>query len=322
MSLGEYFLQSILKLLRPHQYIKNLFVFAPLFFTFSFNFEQIVDCIVVFILFSFLASSIYILNDYMDIEEDRQHPKKKFRPIASGEVSKNSAKILFFVLSIPYLVASYFINIDLFVVLTIYFVLNIAYSLGLKHITIVDIFIIASGFVLRLFAGASVIDNQLSMWIIIMTFLLALFLAVAKRRDDVLLAFEGKETRKNIDGYNLEFVNAVMVFMAGFIVVAYVLFFFSMIRRPPRSTLFPYTTLFRSSLINLDVGLAADNRAAEFLADVLDVVRSEEHTSELQSPDHLVCRLLLENKKKPRTPESTHPSGRRPPATEVPDARH
>ena len=222
--LGEYFLQSILKLLRPHQYIKNLFVFAPLFFTFSFNFEQIVDCIVVFILFSFLASSIYILNDYMDIEEDRQHPKKKFRPIASGEVSKNSAKILFFLLSIPSLVASYFINIDLFVVLTIYFVLNIAYSLGLKHITIVDIFIIASGFVLRLFAGASVIDNQLSMWIIIMTFLLALFLAVAKRRDDVLLSSQGKETRKNIDGYNLEFVNAVMVFMSGVIVVAYILY--------------------------------------------------------------------------------------------------
>ena len=220
----EYFLQSILKLLRPHQYIKNLFVFAPLFFTFSFNFEQVLDCIVVFVLFSFLASSIYILNDYMDIEEDKQHPTKKFRPLASGEISKNSAKILFFSLSIPSLVASYFINIDLFIVLTIYFVLNIAYSLGLKHITIVDIFIIASGFVLRLFAGASVIDNQLSMWIIIMTFLLALFLAVAKRRDDVLLSSQGKETRKNIDGYNLEFVNAVMVFMSGVIVVAYILY--------------------------------------------------------------------------------------------------
>lgn len=102
--------------------------------------------------------------------------------------------------------------------------MNIAYSLGLKHITIVDIFIIASGFVLRLFAGASVIDNQLSMWIIIMTFLLALFLAVAKRRDDVLLSSQGKETRKNIDGYNLEFVNAVMVFMSGVIVVAYILY--------------------------------------------------------------------------------------------------
>jgi 4-hydroxybenzoate polyprenyltransferase len=105
-----------------------------------------------------------------------------------------------------------------------YFILNIAYSIKLKHITIVDIFVIAIGFVLRLFAGASVIDNKLSMWIIIMTFLLALFLAVAKRRDDIILASQGKATRKNIDGYNLEFVNAVMVFMSGVIVVAYILY--------------------------------------------------------------------------------------------------
>ena len=94
-------MKQTIKLLRPHQYIKNLFVFAPLFFTFTFTFEQIIDCIVVFILFSLIASSIYILNDYMDIEEDKQHPTKKFRPLASGEISKNSAKILFFSLSIP-----------------------------------------------------------------------------------------------------------------------------------------------------------------------------------------------------------------------------
>ncbi len=217
-------MKQTIKLLRPHQYIKNLFVFAPLFFTFTFTFEQIIDCIVVFILFSLIASSIYILNDYMDIEEDRQHPTKKYRPLASGKVSKNSAKILFIFLAFLPLFISFFISTKLFFVLAIYFILNIAYSLGLKHITIIDIFIIASGFVLRLFAGASVIDNQLSMWIIIMTFLLALFLAIAKRRDDVLLANDGVETRKNIDGYNLEFVNAVMVFMAGVIVVAYVLY--------------------------------------------------------------------------------------------------
>jgi len=219
-----YALHSILKLLRPHQYIKNLLVFAPLFFTFSFNLEQVIDCVVVFMLFSLIASSIYILNDYMDIEEDRQHPTKKYRPLASGKISRKNAKMLFFALSIPSLMAAYLINIELFLILLIYFILNIAYSLKLKHITIIDIFIIATGFVLRLFAGASVIDNQLSMWIIIMTFLLALFLAIAKRRDDVLLASQGKETRKNIDGYNLEFVNAVMVFMSGVIVVAYILY--------------------------------------------------------------------------------------------------
>jgi len=211
-------------LLRPHQYIKNLFIFAPLLFSFHFTYVGMLNAVVAFVLFSMVASSIYILNDYMDIEEDKQHPKKQNRPLASGKVSANKAKILMVLLSLSALSIAYAFNEMLFCVLLIYFVLNITYSLKLKHITIIDIFIIAIGFVLRLFAGASVIDNQLSMWIIIMTFLLALFLAIAKRRDDILLANQGKETRKNIDGYNLEFVNAVMVFMSGVIVVAYILY--------------------------------------------------------------------------------------------------
>lgn len=217
-------MNEIIKLLRPHQYIKNLFVFAPLFFSFQFVSADILNTIIAFVLFSILSSSIYVLNDLMDIEEDKRHPTKRFRPLASGKVSRNTANVLIVLLSSVSLVTSFVLNTNLFVVLMIYFVLNIAYSLKLKHITIVDIFIIATGFVLRLFAGASAIDNRLSMWIIIITFLLALFLAVAKRRDDVLLASKGKETRKNIDGYNLEFVNAVMVFMAGVIVVAYILY--------------------------------------------------------------------------------------------------
>ena len=217
-------LKNLIKLLRPHQYIKNLFIFAPLVFSFHFTLNDFINTSIVFILFSLLASSIYVLNDYMDIEEDKQHPKKKYRPLACGKVSKNTAKVLIITLSSLSLISTYLFNIYLFIVLSIYFILNIAYSLKLKHITIVDIFIIATGFVLRLFAGASVIETPLSMWIIIMTFLLALFLAVAKRRDDVLLAFEGKETRKNIDGYNLEFVNATMVFMSGVIVVSYILY--------------------------------------------------------------------------------------------------
>ncbi|MCT7566397.1 decaprenyl-phosphate phosphoribosyltransferase [Aliarcobacter butzleri] len=217
-------MKEIIKLLRPHQYVKNLFVFAPLIFTFHFIVTDIINTVIVFVLFSLLASSIYVLNDYMDIEEDKQHPKKKFRPLASGEVNKNIARVLIVLLSGISLFSAYLVNTKLFIVLLIYFILNIAYSLKLKHITIVDIFIIATGFVLRLFAGASVIETPLSMWIIIMTFLLALFLALAKRRDDVLLASEGKETRKNIDGYNLEFVNATMVFMSGVIVVSYILY--------------------------------------------------------------------------------------------------
>jgi len=212
------------KLLRVHQYVKNIFIFAPLFFSFHFKLELMLDTVLVFILFSLLASAIYIFNDFMDIEEDKKHPIKKDRPLANGKVSKAKAITLMFILSIFSLSISFYLSQMLFIVLIIYFILNIAYSLKLKHITIVDIFIIATGFVLRLFAGASVLEASLSMWIIILTFLLALFLAIAKRRDDVLLSIEGKSIRKNIDGYNLEFVNALMVVMSSVIIVCYILY--------------------------------------------------------------------------------------------------
>jgi len=214
-------MRDIITLLRPHQYVKNLFIFAPLIFAFNFSEPALLNAIMAFILYSVLASSIYIINDYMDIEEDKKHPTKKNRPLAKGTVSKKTALVLFFSLSSAIFLISFFFNIELFYVLVTYFILNLAYSLKLKHIAIVDIFIISTGFVLRLFAGALVTDTPLSMWIIIITFLLAIFLALAKRRDDVLLSLAGKETRKNIDGYNLEFVNATMVLMAGVVIVSY-----------------------------------------------------------------------------------------------------
>lgn len=215
---------NVISLFRLHQYVKNLFIFAPLFFSFSYNYKSFLLTLIAFILFSILASSIYIINDLLDIKEDRAHPTKKFRALASGAVSTFTAKIAIIILAGFSLSTSFFFNQQLFIVLLIYFLLNIAYSAWLKHITIVDIFVIATGFVLRLSAGAVTINESLSMWIVIVTFLLALFLAIAKRRDDVLLASQGKETRKNIDGYNLEFINAAMVFMAGVIVVAYILY--------------------------------------------------------------------------------------------------
>ncbi|MBL1244596.1 MAG: decaprenyl-phosphate phosphoribosyltransferase [Sulfurimonas sp.] len=214
-------MNHILTLLRPHQYVKNLFIFAPLIFAFNFNQASVFNATVAFILFSLLASSIYVLNDFMDIEEDKKHPTKRNRPLASGAISLTTANFLFLGLSSTTLIATYFFSTALFTVLVIYFVLNILYSYKFKHIAIVDIFIIATGFVLRLFAGAQVTDTSLSMWIIIITFLLAIFLALAKRRDDVLLSIEGKETRKNIDGYNLEFVNAAMVLMSGVVILSY-----------------------------------------------------------------------------------------------------
>lgn len=214
----------MIKLLRPHQYIKNIFVFAPLFFSFNFLYLSVINSLISFAMFCVIASSIYILNDIIDIEEDKQHPKKKFRPIASGKVSKQMAKKMMVALMGFGLIIALFYNVNLFVVLMLYVALNIFYSLKLKHVSIVDIFVIATGFVLRLFAGSVSIKEPLSMWIVLMTFLLALFLAIAKRRDDVLLSINGNKTRKNIDGYNLEFVNAIMVFMSSVIVVSYILY--------------------------------------------------------------------------------------------------
>jgi len=215
-------MKDILTLLRPHQYIKNLFIFAPAIFAFDFSANTLEQLFYTFILFSMIASSIYVVNDLLDIEEDRQHPTKRFRPLASGTVSTTNAKLIIFSLSSFVFFISALFNIKLFFVLVVYFILNLLYSYKLKHIAIVDIFIISTGFVLRLFAGALVVNIELSMWIIIITFLLAIFLSLAKRRDDVLLSLSGKETRKNIDGYNLEFVNSSMVLMAGVVIVSYI----------------------------------------------------------------------------------------------------
>lgn len=214
--------RQIFKLLRTQQYIKNFFVFAPLLFSFTFEPKQLLNSLLAFGLFCMVASSIYVLNDLMDIAEDRQHPTKKNRPLASGAVNTSTAYLLIAILGVGSLALSLIISPPLFAVLLGYFTLNVCYSLGLKHIAIIDIFIIAVGFVLRLFAGNVFLPHSLSMWIIIITFLLAIFLAIAKRRDDVLLAQQGQKTRKNVDGYNLEFVNAAMTFMSAVIIVCYI----------------------------------------------------------------------------------------------------
>lgn len=215
---------NFIKLLRPHQYVKNIFVLAPLIFSFDFTSLSIFHAILGFVFFSLSASSIYILNDYFDIEADRNHPKKRFRPLASGEINPKFALIMMTVMMLFVLSFTYFYNQNLFFILLVYIFMNILYSIWLKHIAIVDIFIIGVGFVLRIFAGSVVIDVSPSHWIILITFLLALFLALAKRRDDVLLSLKGEETRKSIDGYNLEFVNAGMVLMGSVTIVSYTLY--------------------------------------------------------------------------------------------------
>jgi 4-hydroxybenzoate polyprenyltransferase len=178
-----------------------------------------------FLAFSFVASSIYIINDYRDIEDDRKHPDKCKRPLASGMVSKPIALILAVALLAAGFFVAYTIKDKFLFVLAIYFALNLAYSFGLKTIPILDIIILAAGFVLRVKGGAVIVGVGLSEWLNIMVFLLALFMAIGKRRDDVLLKISsGQDMRKSVKGYNLEYLNVVLALVCAVIVVAYFMY--------------------------------------------------------------------------------------------------
>jgi decaprenyl-phosphate phosphoribosyltransferase len=217
---------NYLRLLRVHQWVKNSFLFFPIFFAGDFN--NIPKLILVgygFIAFCLVASSIYILNDYRDIEADKLHPEKSKRPLASGAVSKPVALLLFFVFIVLGLSIAYSISLNFLWVTLVYFVLNLGYSLGLKHISILDILIVASGFLLRTVAGGVIAEVPISEWLMIMVFLLAVFLALAKRRDDILLSLEsGKVIRKASASYNMEFVNAGLTMLMAVILVSYIMY--------------------------------------------------------------------------------------------------
>lgn len=212
--------------MRPHQYIKNLFIFLPLFFALKIaETDLLLNANIAFIAFSLTASAIYTLNDYHDIEEDREHPKKKNRPLASGAITKPQAIVIMAALAAAGFTLIATLSLPAVGILATYVVMNIAYSFYLKHIAILDVVIIAIGFVLRLFIGSAVTGIALSHWIVIMTFLLALFMALAKRRDDVLIYLEsGKKMRKVINGYNLQFLDTAMAIMASVVIVAYTIF--------------------------------------------------------------------------------------------------
>ena len=217
---------QILKLIRIHQWTKNLFVFAPLFFSGQFlDKEKLVLSAFGFLCFCLAASSIYIINDLFDAEKDKLHPTKKDRPIASGKISKPFAVVLFFILITTSFTTSLFISKGLFAVIFSYFILNLLYSFGLKQISLVDIFIVSIGFVLRVAAGGVLTSIPVSHWLYIMTFLLALFIAMAKRRDDVLILNEtGSEMRKSVKGYNLEFISSAISILCAVLVVSYLLY--------------------------------------------------------------------------------------------------
>lgn len=219
-------MKAYIRLIRPKDWAKNMFMFIPVFFAGElFNNQVITELIMGFFCFSFVASSIYIINDYRDIEDDRKHPVKKDRPLASGAVSKSTAIAICILLLMLGFTGAWFIRDKFMFVLGIYFVLNLGYSFGLKNISIVDIFIIATGFVLRVKGGAVIAEIGLSEWLTIMVFLLALFMAMAKRRDDVLLKISsGMDMRKAVKGYNLDFINNALSLICAVTIVSYFMY--------------------------------------------------------------------------------------------------
>lgn len=221
-----------LKLLRVEQWVKNLFVFAPLFFSGNImQMDLLVKSIFAFIIFSLTASSIYIINDYSDIESDRKHPEKRNRPLASGVISKKQAKlILGFLITINLILL--FLSRDLFqenlwkftTIIGFYFVMNLAYTFKLKHVAIVDVCIIAIGFVLRVLAGGYTTGILISQWAILLTFVLALVLAIGKRRGELINAQISGRTRKALDGYNVQFADIALSISCALAIVCYLMF--------------------------------------------------------------------------------------------------
>lgn len=216
-----------IKLLRPHHYVKNGFVLLPLFFAGSIgDITALYSAAYAFVAFSLVASAVYIINDSRDIAADQLHPEKRHRPLASGRISLTQARIA----TVLLLLAATSLSVAAMppfatALLGAYLGMNIAYSFGLKSIAILDITMVAIGFVLRLLVGAAAAGIHLSHWIITMTFLLSLFLALAKRRDDVQLYLKnGDVTRKSVDGYSIDVVNHGMSILASVVIVAYLMY--------------------------------------------------------------------------------------------------
>ncbi len=241
---------ALLRLIRPSQWIKNIFVFAPVLFGGALlDVHALLAGVVAFFSFSFAASSIYCFNDIHDVADDRRHPEKCHRPVASGAVSAAQAygvMGLTFVLGVlltfllPFLehqtaagplpsdgmprLESSCISPTLYVVV-FYWLLNLAYCVRLKQYAIIDVCIVAFGFVLRMLAGGEAAGIELSHWIVLMTFLITLFMAFAKRRDDVLrMERTGEAPRKNTNRYNATFMDQALTITASVTLVCYIMY--------------------------------------------------------------------------------------------------
>lgn len=228
-------INGLIKTMRPRQWTKNLVLFAGIIFDGQLtNIPSLLRVSAAFGIFCLVSGVIYTINDLMDLEEDQHHPRKKDRPLASGELSPRSAIVFCIILSIILLPAAFFLSINFGIVTTIYFFFMIAYSKWLKHIVIIDVMSIAAGFVLRMVAGILVIKvAYFSPWLFLVTTLLALFLGFGKRRAELsLLNDNANEHRRVLEGYTVSLVDLLIVIVLTSTLITYSLYTFSASQLP------------------------------------------------------------------------------------------
>ncbi len=212
--------------MRPEQWTKNIIVFAPLLFSNNlFNLTKDIKTFAGFIIFCMITSCSYLFNDLIDLEKDRLHPVKAKRPLASGNLHKSTAILLIGILCCLSLSLAFFINSLFGIIVLVYFLLNIGYSLCLKDVVILDVLTIAAGFVLRVLGGAVIISVIASQWLILCTILLSLFLGFSKRRHElVLLEGNASSHRKVLSNYSTLFLDQMVAVVTASTVVCYALY--------------------------------------------------------------------------------------------------
>ncbi|MBI4836380.1 MAG: decaprenyl-phosphate phosphoribosyltransferase [Candidatus Abawacabacteria bacterium] len=229
--------KSWLKLLRPTHWAKNLLLFVPLIFSLNvFESRALYQACIAFISFSLIASTVYIINDYTDIERDKLHPVKRSRPLASGQISNTTALASLLILASASLALAYTLPLKFFFVLIVYFIANLAYSTYLKHIVIIDLLTVAACYLLRVYAGAKAIEVPITSWLLFITFFLALFVITGKRHSE--LQTLGSNSRPVLSAYNNEFLTMILGISATGVIVFYTLY------TTTKPFLFTYSILF------------------------------------------------------------------------------
>ena len=260
---------GIVKALRPRQWVKNVLVFAaPVAalgddrYTYDYR-EVLVKVLVAFVVFSLAASSVYLINDARDVEADRAHPTKRFRPIAAGVVSEGLAYMLAVALAVASLVISWIVSPNLALVMAVYIVIQLAYCFGLKHQPVIDICIVSSGFLIRAIAGGVAADVPLSQWFLLMMAFGSLFMAAGKRYAELQLAERtGAKIRKSLESYTSSYLRFVWTMSATALVLCYGLWAFERDGTGGTSwfvvSMIPFTVAILRYAVDVDGGMAGE----------------------------------------------------------------